>query len=510
MKRLGIDKRISRQRQRGAITMFSAVLILILLTEMILYAVQVGVFEQRKSSNERFQKLAFHTADAGIQQAKQFISVNAGQVARDTGWLATRWQPCPDSPDASHPCSGEPVDAFRSGSYFYSFDGSDLLPLDPDNLPLDSSKFDVSQNEQVSLHALMCMLEIDVTQDPVVQGCTRDATRQDSRYFMVTLLARGRADCDDSGNNCGAEALVSEKIGSFGPVGREGGPGVPLTARTAVPLSGTVNVVPNPNGGGLGVPISSWVNATPESSGCSLGIDPISPDSASYETCEVHEWYGLDAFPEDYLCPGNKFPCRCKRGEDRLLSYTEKGNERILNFDVVPDPDFPCDLFAYTFGVPKDNYQAVKSMVPSVNRLTGCSSLDENSSGWYWISGPLCDLPEQVGSKDNPVFLISAAKFTRANAQSNMFGVLFVTDAEYEDKGYSCSDGGKGGQQGLCGFGGNGGATVFGAAVMDAQMKHFRGNFSIVYVENFINGASTAGGFGSVAGGWTDFHSDWR
>ena len=68
-------------RQKGAITMFSAVLILILLTAMTIYAVQVGVFEQRKSSNEMLQKLAFHTADSGIQVAKQLLSANSTLVS---------------------------------------------------------------------------------------------------------------------------------------------------------------------------------------------------------------------------------------------------------------------------------------------------------------------------------------------------------------------------------------------------------------------------------------------
>ena len=65
-----------RRRQQGAITMISAVLILILLTEMVIYAVQTGVFEQRKSSNELRQKTAFHMADSAIQEAKQFMQKN--------------------------------------------------------------------------------------------------------------------------------------------------------------------------------------------------------------------------------------------------------------------------------------------------------------------------------------------------------------------------------------------------------------------------------------------------
>ena len=75
--------------QRGAITMFSAVLILILLTEVILYSAQVGVFEQRKSANDVRQKQAFHAAEAGMQHAKEFFLVHAASLsaAKVGGWL---------------------------------------------------------------------------------------------------------------------------------------------------------------------------------------------------------------------------------------------------------------------------------------------------------------------------------------------------------------------------------------------------------------------------------------
>ena len=67
-------------RQRGALTMFSAVLILILLTEMVFYAAQVGVFEQRKSGNELRQKQAFHAAEVGIQQAHAYLLARASDI----------------------------------------------------------------------------------------------------------------------------------------------------------------------------------------------------------------------------------------------------------------------------------------------------------------------------------------------------------------------------------------------------------------------------------------------
>ena len=101
-------------RQNGAMTLFSAVLILILLTELVLYASQVGVFEQRKSANDLRQKQAFHAAEAGLQNAKEFFLANVQRLPypETGGWLngdTQRWQLCTGTnfADANHPCSGE-------------------------------------------------------------------------------------------------------------------------------------------------------------------------------------------------------------------------------------------------------------------------------------------------------------------------------------------------------------------------------------------------------------------
>jgi len=92
--------------QAGVLTTFTGVLVLVMLTLMMFFAIRVGVFEQRVSSNEMRQKRAFHAAESGIQHAKEFFRANAVFVASDIpdmladgtdGWLAAgaeRWQPC--------------------------------------------------------------------------------------------------------------------------------------------------------------------------------------------------------------------------------------------------------------------------------------------------------------------------------------------------------------------------------------------------------------------------------
>ena len=90
------------------------------------------------------------------------------------------------------------------------------------------------------------------------------------------------------------------------------------------------------------------------------------------------------------------------------------------------------------------------------------------------------------------MFLISAASDTQVHGE--LFGILFVTNAEDPDAEFS----------------GNGKGTIYGAAVMDAEMEHFNGTFQIVYLDAVVNEALDSGLFGSVQGGWTDFHAAWQ
>ncbi len=125
--------------QHGIVTTFTGVLILLLLTLMMFFAVRVGVFDQRNSSNDMRQKLAFHTAESGIHHAKEFFRANsiiAASPVEDIlpngtdGWLSTavgaaRWQKCSDAGlglavSGTHPCYGEPNAARRSDLYYYS------------------------------------------------------------------------------------------------------------------------------------------------------------------------------------------------------------------------------------------------------------------------------------------------------------------------------------------------------------------------------------------------------
>jgi hypothetical protein len=503
--------------------MFSAVLILILLTEMIIYAAQVGVFEQRKSANELRQKQAFHAAEVGVQHAQELLLANVLDLAsswdKAGSWLSDtsivdggsgRWVACADVElnDLSHPCFGETLDGnfvegststggtdepdLRSFSYFYSEDGSNptLLPILADAVLPDDS-------ETVEVTALLCMLDLDRTAEQPVQGCLlKKDPAVDEIYFMVTLLARGRSECNVDGGgdlvDCQGEALIAQRVGSYGPLTDGGGPGVPLTSKSNVQPTGTIEIVPNPNGGGPGVPVSVWVDG--DAAGvpiCDEAPDgpAIDPSSNSWATCEMQEWYGVDIMPEDFTCPTAQ--CNCDPDEVQRLSHGNKPDG--VRFDIVVDPAFPCELFKYVFKT--DNYKDIK---PDFTVIKSCSDLGPESRGLIWVDGSVdqCFVnATTVGSHTDPVFLVSAADELRIGGGATIFGVVYTTDAEGNAGRFDASVGG----------------TVYGAVMVDGELEPNVGsNFAIVYNDQLIALATQRGSLGKIYGGWTDFHEDWR
>ena len=483
--------------QSGMVTTFTGVLILILLTLMMFFAIRVGVFEQRVSANDMRQKLAFHAAESGLGHAKEFIRNNSVLIASSIedllpdgtdGWLAEtaekRWQKCSEAGldlvngQGTHPCFGESVPAVRGNTYFYSFNGSTEVPVDTDTILPGS-------NEEVTVQALLCVFDFVEDDEVPVKGCSTDPTTAvgvaDGTYFMVTLLARGGAEC--SGGDCAAEAMISEQVSNFGASGGGRSPAVPLTTRSSFPPSGSAEVVPNPNAGGVGVPISVWMNANASCSGGGV----VDPSSGSWATCEMHEWYETYTMPEDYACPGN---CRCDQAE--AISYTH-ANEDTLGIDLVADPAFPCDLFQFYFGIPRADYEIVKGYSKIIS---DCDSLGPNSFGIYWVTGSECRINAntQVGSPQAPVMLISAATLTRLNGGANIYGTLFITDVE--DSNATMES--------------NGTNTVYGSVIVDGTIGSYLGTFQVVWNDNTSKKAGQSGGLGAVLGGWSDFHRDWQ
>lgn len=528
------DRRLVSPRQRGGLTMFTAIFVLFLMTLLLVYATRVGVFEQRTSANDMRQKLAFHAAEAGLDYGFEFLSSNvlmilsrSDEAAPDganndpptyrPGWFSDgniRWLLCPDAPGMEHPCGGQP-DFGDGDSFYYDADGVVNTDGAYDTLPLAAGLLTTLLPDGVTgvqnpfrVTAVLCAR---TQEDPRCQGWDGVPLLDDEDAepaWTAFLLAYGYSDCNDddaSGEidlpeECRGRAHVTRAVGSIDAF--SGTPTVPLVSRNTLPTSGNSEVVPNPNGGGQGVPTSIWSNSN--SGQCSSGLPayPRNPDgteggtievASSFTTCEMHEWYEVDTKPESASCPhSSRQQCGCEYPGPEPLSYNH-GTDSHIDIDIIQDAAFPCDLFEFYWGVegfPTEQYQSIKELATVIY---DCGALTPGHTGFYWFEGDVCTLND-VGTSDHPVLLISAADIrTTINGNTDFYGILYLANVEDPE-------------QDAC-FRPGGGATVYGAVIVDVLFcsSKLAGTFSIVYNGGVLNDAGGFGGLGGLAGSWRDF-----
>lgn len=549
-------EQVMRRRQEGAITLFTAALILLLMTLMLFYATRTGIFEQRVSANDMNQKMAFHAAEAGVNHAIEYFFSNSALIssaAEDIysdgtdGWMAAggRWRKCSEytgdfdgaGDELAHPCRGESQDCRRQGSnctgdgatvdspgsYFYYYDDPNITGDDPYAININTDRF-LQSEQSVTVYALMCVLDVNWNDTTPVSGCTTAAGAEGPR-IMVTFLARGQSDCqrDANGNvtECRGEALIVEPVSNFSALNGPP-PSVPLTARSSMPDSGSSTILTHSNAGGVGVPISVW--------GAEVGRvcpgDQATPTdiitSGSFETCHAHEFYDSDIKPDNPLDAGANASCT-----EAPLSYPDPGCDdgQCVGYDVFLDVNFPCDLFQYYFGIPRSMYTLIKNS-SIVIEPSGCADLTEDSSGLYWVvpensgGGGTCSLAGSgcswaggggtdrcIGSSENPVAIVSTAP-TNMPGNARLSGVIFMSDAEDATPGDATEPD----------LTINAGAIIHGALVVDLPKVpdgspsnfKFNGNFKLIYGGSEIVRAHDGGNLGSLMGGWTDFPKCWH
>lgn len=477
-------------RQTGGLTIFSAVILLALLTLMLGYSSRIQQVEQRNSANEHRQKLAFHAAESAVDQVIEYMLANSkrilsadaeavpdGSGGTRPGWFYTVsgvWAECPGDAGDNHPCGGSIPAGNLSSSYFFD-DSTTTTSGSFDTIPINLDMFPTGTTARIS--AVLCQVDFaNPSGGCMLAPVAGDDTAQSS--FVITLLAYGYADCTDPSNitTCLGEAHIALPLTNFNLA--RGAPPVPLTTRTQFPPTGTAEIVPNPNAGGVGVPVSVWANANPS---CSSG-DPLL-GSGNWATCEYHEWYESDEIPAAMAC--SEPSCSCSSSES--ISYTV-GIEDKMGIDLIEDSNFPCDLFEFFFDIPRSRYQLVKS---AARVIADCSGLGPDSNGIYWVTGEECRLDgtNVIGSPAWPVMLISAAQTTTFTGDNQIFGAVFVTDVEKPGAQWNAS----------------GTNIVYGSMIIDAELDAFVGTFKIIYNADVSLLAASSDGIGTLSGGWRDF-----
>lgn len=496
--RLQIENLVRRKnRQTGALTVFTAVMVLVVLTLMIFYAVRVGLFAQRISANEVRHKTAFNAAEAALDQGAEYILANAQLILSNSagvfpdgvgnirdGWFAAnRWAAC-DATNrllANHQCGGDTP--MKVGSFYYD----DPLTLSGvDSMLATGAVPGFAADVTVRLSANICFVTLD---DPNAALCEANpaSTGESSTYMIITLLSYGYSDCSNVADvsTCNGLATIAKPLANYKQLA--GAPTVPLVSKSTFPPTGTANVVPNPNGGGEGVPISVWINDNPNGHACEQ-TDNSFLSRGTWNTCELQEWYGVTEVPAGTACSINN--CRCQSDADSI-SYANSslpGNIPVIGIDIIPDTDFPCDLFETFFNTPRSEYQLIKK---AAVEISDCDNLNSSSSGILWITDTGCTLNNtDVGTPTSPAVLISEVSVTMVG-QVNIFGVLYIFDGENNDNGASLKGAGR--------------ASIYGSLIVDGEIDLFAGTVDVVYAEGVLLQAAGLNGIGAVNGGWRDF-----
>ncbi len=243
----------------------------------------------------------------------------------------------------------------------------------------------------------------------------------------------------------------------------------PMMGAGNIPLNGTFSVVANPNGGGPGVPVSVWSGVA------------IAAPSGSSATCQLAE------FQQDGDCSGSP------------ISYAGvKGPDIVDN-----DPDFPDDMFAFTFGVPTASYTALKyAGEPYVKLVNNCDSIAADMAGGFkgifWVTGA-CTIPagSLIGSEASPAKVVVETQDFTMNANSTFYGLMFAFDPDGNAGSITA----------------NGGARFYGTMLSNDSTSmgiNINGTFDMIFLKSVIDeiineGSESNKAMARIPGSWADY-----
>ena len=175
-------------------------------------------------------------------------------------------------------------------------------------------------------------------------------------------------------------------------------PNATITSAGKINIGGNFSIGANPHGAQLDMPLSVW-------SASSIAV------SGNGATCAIEQYD----------------QCDCN-----AFAYS---NKTKINRDLYQDSrrslggSFPNDLFDYTFGIPSDNYWALKQLAQF--QLTNCNQLNDATTGLVWVSGD-CNINVNavISSPQQPVILVIEDGDLILNGNAQLFGLVYLLDTK--------------------------------------------------------------------------------
>ena len=571
----------SPSRQSGAV-LFVAVILLLLAGVMTLFALNVGVFEQRSTGNDIRAKAVNDVAEAGLAQGFEYLMRQHANMLTDS----SLWERCGET-DVSFPCGaisaatfdddGDPTTpavSRRGTMYRLKATTNTIANLDSAlsqyMLPLaTSSKLSSAANGATIAYGVAPVLCF--VKRPAKPGATGiacgDGTGASATDLRVASFVSVAKIPDES-----ASATLVQTIGQYPKLGALINK-PPITTAGSAGVTGTLQIVTNPNGGGAGVPISVWTRVDVQKTGTT-------------NTCYADEFFRYtknNVTPTQYQGTIRCDSCQCDvNGAPATLSFDNSGNLQEEGIDILdvdsgtdsttpyhtagqvganynvrsdafsyPLCEFPPDMFKYVFGVAvwNDNdhdcfgeTKIASSLFVSDTGATATIGPDEAylyknadkiinagfpallkpgqagttallsssaSSGMIWCqqqNAGDCDIGSgvQVGTPSAPVVLVLDGP---VSIQGTVFGFIFIRDTHGTLSPVTGSNG-TGSCPSNCMLQMNAGAAIYGALVIQGQMKA-NGTSAVIYDATVLGniGKNNPLVYATLPGAWNDQRS---
>lgn len=371
----------SAMRQSGAVLLVTIVL-LALASLITLFAVNVGVFEQRSTGNDVRAKAVNEAAEAGLAQGFEYLMRQHADMLATPG----EWERCAAA-DVTFPCGAISAAAFdddgdpatpavsrRSTMYRLKANVSNAIAgIDPAlsrymlALPAPSKIAEVNgSNVAYGVAPVLCLVKRPAHAGAGGIACGDGTGAGATSIRVATFVSVAKLPGES------ASSTLIQTVGQYPKLGDDLFSRPSITTSGSAGVSGTLQVVTNPNGGGPGVPVSVWTRVNVDKAGTT-------------NTCYADEFFRYtqgSATPVPYQGTIRCDSCRCDaNGAPPTLSYDASGNLQAEGIDVLdvdagtdsttgyhvggqvgvnynvrsdalsyPLCEFPSDLFKYVFG----------------------------------------------------------------------------------------------------------------------------------------------------------------